>query len=96
VSPSRFLFVSALLLPAGCFVGSEFPPSADAAEVDQMLTACRFVIRSYEPQEEGSDHLVVNISENEPDHLRKAECLRAEAARRNVSVASVGPLPAKL
>jgi hypothetical protein len=60
-----------------------------------MLTACRFVIRSYEPQEVGSDDLVVNIYENEPDHVQKAECLQAEAARRKVSVASVGPLPPK-
>jgi hypothetical protein len=80
---------------AACFVGSEFPPSADAAQVEEMLEACGFVIRSYEPQDAGSDHLVVNIYENEPDHADKKACLHAEAVRRNLSVASIGPLPAR-
>ena len=90
----ELLAVAVLPALAGCFSGSEFPPSASAEQVEEMLAACDFKLRDVALQDRGSDHLVVSIYETEPDHVRKKACLHAEADRRNLSVASVGPLAA--
>jgi len=86
-------FLPATFMLSACFPGDEFPRDATADEAREMLASCGLQFARVAAQEEGSRHLMVEISEKEPHWLKKQACLENEADRRQVSIGTVGPLP---